>query len=340
MIADRSPNPGMHGDRTDLCTVKRRQDENPPVADRAGAPARAGRWAWARTIGAAAALALVIWRVGTGAFTDGLRSVDGRTLAAAVLIGVVTTACSAWRWTVAARLHGLRLSFPAALAAYYRSMFLNLTLPGGIVGDVHRGVSHGRTAGTAARGLLAVAWERGIGQLVQIAVTIAVLLILPSPVHAFMPLVVVAAVAVAIAAVVARGRRPSAARSAALTRWEALGVAVASLLAVLGYAGMFVIAARAAGTAAPMSRMMPLALLAVTAMVLPSIAGWGPREGVTAWVFGAAGLGAGAGVSAAVVYGVMALAASLPGAVVLAAGWMGSTGSLRALVRRGGALDA
>jgi uncharacterized membrane protein YbhN (UPF0104 family) len=340
MIADRSPNPGLLGNRTDLCTVKWRQDENPPAADRAGPPAHAGGWAWVRTIGAAAALALVIWRVGTGAFTDGLRSVDGRALAAAVVIGFVTTACSAWRWTVVARLRGLRLSFPAALAAYYRSMFLNLTLPGGIVGDVHRGVSHGRSAGTARRGLLTVAWERGIGQLVQIAVTIAVLLVLPSPVHAFMPFVLVAAVAAAVAAVVARRRRPFAAGSAALTRWEALGIAVASLLAVLGYAAMFVIAAQAAGIAAPMSRMMPLALLAVTAMVLPSIAGWGPREGVTAWAFGAAGLGAGAGVSAAVVYGVMALAASLPGAVLLAAGWTGSARSLRLFGRRGGALDA
>jgi uncharacterized membrane protein YbhN (UPF0104 family) len=293
-----------------------------------------------RTVGAAVALALVIWRVGTGAFTDGLRSVDGSTLAAAVVIGAVTTASSAWRWTVVARLHGLRLSFPAALAAYYRSMFLNLTLPGGIVGDVHRGVSHGRSAGTAGRGLMAVAWERGIGQIVQIAVTIAVLLVLPSPMHAFMPFVVVLAVAAAVAAVVALRRLSSAAGSVALTRWEALGVAVASLLAVLGYAGMFVIAARATGIAAPMSRMMPLALLAVTAMVLPSIAGWGPREGVTAWAFGAAGLGAGAGVSAAVVYGVMALAASLPGAVLLAAGWTGSARSLRLFGRRGGALDA
>ena len=38
---------------------------------------------------------------------------------------------------------------------------------------------------------------------------------------------------------------------------------------------------------------------------------------MAAWVFGAAGLGRGAGVAIAVVYGVMALVASLPGAVVL-----------------------
>jgi hypothetical protein len=53
-------------------------------------------------------------------------------------------------------------------------------------------------------------------------------------------------------------------------------------------------------------------------MVVPGIAGWGPREGAAAWVFATAGLGADQGVATAVVYGVMALVASLPGALVLA----------------------
>jgi hypothetical protein len=65
--------------------------------------------------------------------------------------------------------------------------------------------------------------------------------------------------------------------------------------------------------------MLPLALLAMLGMVLPSIGGWGPREGVTAWAFAAAGLGASLGVTTAVVYGVMVLFATLPGAVVLVA---------------------
>jgi hypothetical protein len=67
--------------------------------------------------------------------------------------------------------------------------------------------------------------------------------------------------------------------------------------------------------------MLPIALIAMAAMVLPSVGGWGPREGVTAWAFGAAGLGAQAGVATAVVYGVMVLVASLPGAVVLIVAW-------------------
>ena len=54
-----------------------------------------------------------------------------------------------------------------AVPAYYRSQFLNTTLPGGILGDVHRGVVHGRDVGDVGRGLRAVAWERTAGQVVQ-----------------------------------------------------------------------------------------------------------------------------------------------------------------------------
>ena len=50
-----------------------------------------------------------------------------------------------------------------------------------------------------------------------------------------------------------------------------------------------------------------------------SVAGWGPREGVTAWAFGVVGLGAAAGLTVAIVYGVLAGVATLPGAVVLVA---------------------
>ena len=68
---------------------------------------------------------------------------------------------------------------------------------------------------------------------------------------------------------------------------------------------------------APPSQMLPLALLVMLAAALPNVGGWGPREGVTAWAFAAAGLGASLGVATAVVYGVMVLVASLPGAAVL-----------------------
>ena len=64
------------------------------------------------------------------------------------------------------------------------------------------------------------------------------------------------------------------------------------------------------------------AVLALVAMGLPlNVGGFGPREGATAWAFGAAGLGASTGLAVAVVYGVLSFVAALPGAFVLVARW-------------------
>ena len=297
-------------------------------------------WAWGRIVGPAVVLAVLVWRVGTGPFLEGVRTVDGRALAAAAGIAVLTTACCAWRWTLVARGLGVDLSLPAAVAAYYRSQFLNVTLPGGIVGDVHRGVSHGRDVRDVGRGLRAVAWERSAGQVVQVVLTAIVLLVLPSPVRSSMPLVALAVVVALLAVALVARAGPVAGRSAwarvrsaasrdireaLLARRAWPSIVLASALVVVGHAATFMIAARTAGTTAPLSQMLPIALLVMMAMVLPSVGGWGPREGVTAWAFGAAGLGAQRGVATAVVYGVVVLVASLPGAVVLLVAWFRRT---------------
>ena len=321
-----------------LLRIARRRDQPRGAASISGTGWSRSLWRWARPAGAAITLALVIWRLGAGPFLDGVRAVDGRALAAAAVIGLLTTLCCAWRWTIVARGLGVRLSLAAAVAAYYRSLFLNLTLPGGVVGDVHRGVSHGRDVDDVGRGLRAVAWERAAGQVVQVVITVAVLMALPSPVRSSMPLVAVTLAAATVIVAVFVGRvRPGGGssrwarlrnamagdvRHGLLTRRALPAIVLASTVVVIGHAVTLVIAARTAGTTAPLSRMLPLARLAMMAMVLPSLAGWGPREGATAWVFGAAGLGAAQGVATAVVYGVMVLVASLPGVVVLVAVWL------------------
>ena len=280
---------------------------------------------WISPALAAVVLVVVVWRLGTGPFVSGLEAVDGRALAAAAGIGFVTTVCGAWRWTIVARGVGLRLTFPAAVAAYYRALFLNLTLPAGIAGDVHRGIRHGRDAQDVGRGLRAVVWERAAGQVVQVVLTIAVLSVLPSPVRSSMPYVAVAVIAAGAGLVLAGRRFPKVSaeiRGGVLRRDALPAIVLATTVAVLGYAAMFMVAARTAGVDASIVRLLPLSFLAILAMVLPSIAGWGPREGATAWVFSAAGLGASAGAATAVAYGVMMLFAFLPGAVVLVAGWL------------------
>jgi len=291
------------------------------------------RWTWARLLGGAAILALMLWRMGTGPFVDGLRTIDGWSLLVAAAIAVPTTVCSAWRWRLVAGGLGASLPLRAAVASYYRSQFLNTTLPGGVLGDVHRGLRHGRDVGDAGRGLRSVAWERLAGQLVQVVMATVVLLLLPSPVHSSMPFVAGVVVAVAVAAVllaraVPRDGSSRAARAVRvatvdlrdglLARRAGPGIVLASAGAVAGHAATLLVAARTAGVTVSPVRMLPLALLVLLAMAIPAnIAGWGPREGVAAWAFAAAGLGAAQGVATAVVYGVMVLVASLPGAGVL-----------------------
>ena len=297
---------------------------------------------------AAATLGFLVWRLGADPFLDGLRRVDGEALAAASGLAVLTTVCCAWRWRIVARGLGVDLPLGRAVAAYYRSLFLNVTLPGGVVGDVHRGWSHGRDTSDVGRGLRAVAWERSAGQAVQIVLTVAVLLVLPSPVQAAVPFVALALVGAAAGLALAARLRPG----SGVSRWARLraaaardlrdgllarrawpAIALASALVVAGHAATFLIAARSAGATAPASELLPLALVVMLAASLPNIGGWGPREGVTAWAFAAAGLGASLGVATAVVYGVMVFVATLPGAVVLVAG-------LGFPARLEGALDA
>ena len=85
-------------------------------------------------------------------------------------------------------------------------------------------------------------------------------------------------------------------------------ILVASSLAVFGHVLTFLVAARTVGSTTSTLQLVPLALLVLVAMGIPAnVAGWGPREGVAAWAFAAAGLGAAQGVATAVVYGVMVL---------------------------------
>jgi uncharacterized membrane protein YbhN (UPF0104 family) len=265
--------------------------------------------------------------------------VDGSALAAAFGIGAVTTVCCAWRWRIVAAGLGDRLSLPGAIAAYYRSQFLNTTLPGGVVGDVHRAMRHGRNIGDVGLGVRAVVLERFAGQAVQAVIAVCVLLAVPSPVRSHLAavagVIVAAGLGVVLAAqALARGRTwrwaralhtvGSEIRDGVFARRNWVGVTLASTVVIAGHLATFLLAARTAGSTAPLTLLLPLTLLALLAMGVPvNVAGWGPREGVAAWAFGAAGLTAAQGVATAVTYGVLILVASLPGAAVLVVQWIG-----------------
>jgi uncharacterized membrane protein YbhN (UPF0104 family) len=294
-----------------------------------------------RLAGGAAILGVLVARLGTGPFVDAIRMTDLGALVAAVAVTAVTTVACAWRWSLVAHGLGSDVPLPAAVGAYYRSQFLNCTLPGGMLGDVHRAVTHGRDAGDMSRSVRAVGWERSAGQVVQVVLTVVALLLLPSPLQPSLPAIVAGALQVTLILVlvgfVIRGTRGLPARIVRaasddvriglLDRRLWPGILVASTVAVAGHLVVFLVAARTAGVPASAGRLLPLALIVLLASAIPmNIAGWGPREGAAAWAFGAAGLGAAQGATVAVVFGVMVLVATLPGAALLLVDWLAGSG--------------
>jgi uncharacterized membrane protein YbhN (UPF0104 family) len=291
-------------------------------------------WSRARNGIGLVVLVVVVARVGTGPFVDGLRRTDPVALVVATAITCFSAACAAWRWRLVAGSLGLHLDRRSALAAVLRSQFLNATLPGGILGDVDRALGGGR--GLHGRGARSVVWERFLGQAVQIAMTVVLVALLPS---ALRPRGLAAAVALLCGVLGGGGVRrlartrttPVGTGPVGVVRTDlrrilgatgaARGIVLTSAAAVTGHLVVFVVAAHTAGVPVTSPALLSAVSLVLLASGLPlNVAGWGPREGAAAWAFTATGLGAGAGVTTAVVYGVMALVATAPGAVVVLLG--------------------
>jgi len=274
-----------------------------------------------------------------GALTDGravleaLLAMELRWVLAALGITLLQVILLGWRWRYTVHRLGLDLSLPAAMAEYYRSLFLNQVLPGGVLGDVSRAWRHARDTpkarGVAVRG---VVLERASGQVVMTAwAAVSCVLLLGGGGVATPALLLLLLLAGAAGWWGHRRRRhPLPASDSlggriwrdarrALLSGPAMPVHLGSgILLVASFVGVFLLAARAVGAE---TEMLPTALLAapvLMAMLIPiSWAGWGVREAAAAGLWGLAGLPPSEGVLVSVGYGTLVLLASLPGGLLL-----------------------
>lgn len=277
-----------------------------------------------------AILGFLAARFGTDGFVEGAGALTPATVACALGIGLLTTIGSALRWRlVATRLGALHLRLTQAVGAYYRSLFLNASLPAGIVGDAERAVRHAVSSGAPGPAARAVVFERLSGQVALWVVTAVALATGPawlgvwaSPVESAVGVGLLLGLLAALLVGVVATRRASRhgdgrvrgelRRLLAADTWPQ--VTGLSLAVLAGHVALFLVAARAVGAQEPVTTLLPLVLLALVAMGVPlNVGGWGPREGAAAWAFATAGLGAQLGLSTAVAYGVLAFVASLPG---------------------------
>lgn len=280
-----------------------------------------------RTLVATAVLTAIAARVGTGPFLHGLASLDVPTLGAAIVLCAVATAAAAWRWQLIARRLGVGLPFSTAVAMYYRSQFLNSVLPGGVIGDVQRAVEHGRSAESVGMATRAVAVDRVVGQVVQLALAVLVLSFFGAEFGGVLFTTIgvgLAALAVAVIAAMCSARFRRAVRHEVAELRAGLGSAAASAqviaasVVVVGcHAAIFAIATTAVGAGVPPLRMAVLAIVVLLAASIPfNLGGWGPREGIAGWAFALAGFGASAGVASATLFGVLAFISVAAGVIV------------------------
>lgn len=239
---------------------------------------------------------------------------------------------SALRWRLTAAQLDQPMRKRAAISEYYLSQFVNLAVPGGVLGDAGRAVRQRHQAGLL-RAAQAVVLERLIGQVALfavmftgfvIAITVPGGMVLPGWVSDIVGwlalvltgLVVLGGVLVLIPGAVARATSGfiMALRQGLLARgvWpRQIGLSLAIVACNLA---SFAFCALATGTDIPLVGVVTVLPLILTAMMIPlSVGGWGLREGAAAALWPVLGAQPEAGIAASIVFGLVILVASLPG---------------------------
>ncbi len=297
-----------------------------------------GRAAW-RIATTVAILAALAWLLDTKAIAAALAGADALPILAALGLVQAQIVLSAWRWRLIAERLELRLPMGLATGEYYIASLLNLVLPGGVPGDTLRAVR-------LAKGAAAPAWrpvvrsivlERAAGQMALAGVMVAGFAVWPLMLEARVPdeaawlavgALVLGCVIVLMLAVVARGG-PAAVRSALAGLGVDLRRALASdgawlkqgalnLTIVASYVATFALAAAAIGHPLPWVGWLTVVPVVLFSMVVPvTIGGWGIREAIAASLWPLLGLDPTIGFATSVLYGLIAMIGSLPGAAFL-----------------------
>lgn len=286
-------------------------------------------------------LIVLVWQFADGADAASvLLTANPWWIGAALLALTLHTALAAERWRLTAGALGLPLGRGHALREYYLAQLVNSTVPGGVVGDAARAVRSRDHAGLAVAAQ-AVIVERFAGQvvlLVTMVVGVTVTTVVPGGLAwpAWMlglAATITALSLVGLGLVLASTRLPGRlgqrltdlARTAAtalisrrmLVPQLALSTGTtAAILAAFGFSAL------AVGLTLPIAAIVALVPLVLLTMLIPvTISGWGLREGAAVALLPLAGASASESLAASVTFGLVGLAAVLPGAAVV---WMRS----------------
>lgn len=279
-------------------------------------------------------LALVWQAVDGAAVMARMRTLHPFWLALALLLLLLQTVLSAIRWRVTAARLGQPMPMDHALREYFLSQTVNLTLPGGVIGDAARAVRAREGVGLEKAGQ-AVLFERLSGQVALVVVTLiagGLSILVPGGVSPPLPLIT--AFGVLAGLVVATGvglgvlaaRRPALARWFVAMRWSllhrdvALWQAMLSLGTVATNVLSFAAASASVGLFLPAAAVFAVVPLVLFAMLVPfAVGGWGFREGAAVAILPLVGARSEEAFAASAAFGIVFLVSSVVG---LALSWM------------------
>jgi glycosyltransferase 2 family protein len=296
-----------------------------------------------RTLQIAIAVGLMLWLWQAADGLGAARLLAGAEpgwLLAALAALTAQIVVSALRWRLTAGRLGIEIAADRAVAEYYLSQIVNQALPGGMLGDAGRAIRARAQAGLVASGQ-AVIYERLAGQIGLFAILVPALalsLVLPGgpdwPEWLVGPVIGVVGAVLALPILLGLvARRMEGRVGRALARfgrglWHSLlapEVRQRQILLSLGTAlanvAGFAFCAAAVGAPLPVGAALTLIPLILLSMLIPlTIGGWGLREGAAAIFLPLAGLTASEALAASVAFGLVFLAASLPGVGVVLLG--------------------
>lgn len=266
-----------------------------------------------------------------------IRHADWRWMIACFVVIQIQVVLSAIRWQVTAFRLGQVLSVPHAVREYYLATLGNLALPGGITGDAAR-VYRNRGAAGVGKSAQSVLIERLAGQVALLLVTLCGWILWPLLIDdaALMPggALILTAFVMLLAIVLLfrlsiRFAPPTwtdfmttlgpSLRYAWLADRQWLIQGALSLAVLATYLGVFAMCALALQHPLPLVGIITIVPLVLLSMVVPiSIGGWGVREAVAASLWPVLALSAEAGVATSVLYGLVSLLATVPGALCAA----------------------
>jgi hypothetical protein len=104
-----------------------------------------------------------------------IRAADYRWAAAAILAALVVETSAAVRWHILLRVQNIHLTAPRLVGLFFIGMFFNQFLPGGTGGDIIKSYFLLKETERKAGGLLAVVFDRLIGLVALVTITVTLL---------------------------------------------------------------------------------------------------------------------------------------------------------------------